>query len=154
MTKIYCDGSCRGNGYKNSTGGWAFAVISDDTNLIFSCSGAEENTTNNRMELTAFMRAAQYVKEHNLGPVTYYIDSAYAVNAFNQNWIQTWIANGWINYNKDPVKNKDLWVKLLDALDEEFYQIIKVKGHQGDKWNEYVDTLAVNESTKIMNSGE
>ena len=147
MIEVYCDGSCRNNGYSNSAGGWCFAIIRDKEKLDISFSGAAENTTNNRMELMAFIRAAQYVKENKLGPATYYIDSAYVVNAFNQNWLQNWIANDWINSSKKPVKNQDLWKELLIALDGEFYTIKKVKGHQGNgNWNDYVDKEAVKAS--------
>ena len=152
MIQVFCDVSCRKNGRLGAMGGWAFAIVDADSNsIIASTSGASENTTNNRMELTAFIKAAQYVKEHDIGPVTYFIDSAYVVNAFKENWLNNWISNGWINSKKEEVKNKDLWLELIEALEEEFYQIEKIKGHQNNgNYNDYVDKLAVKASTWLM----
>ena len=89
-----------------------------------------------------------YVKEHSIGPVTYFIDSAYVVNAFKENWLNNWISNGWRNSKKEEVKNKDLWLELIEALEEEFYQIEKIKGHQ--KNGNYNDYRVVHRKVKVI----
>jgi len=145
--RVYTDGSAKGNGKIDATGGWAFCVVDDNDEIVYEYCGAVENTTNNRMELTAFYMAAAYCVSKHINGVDYYSDSAYVVNAFNEGWISNWISNGWLNSKKEPVKNRDLWERLLYVLEDHFYTLHKTKGHSNDKWNNYVDKKAVKAST-------
>ncbi len=103
-------------------------------------SGAEAQTTNQRMELMAAARALQALKAPC--DVILYSDSAYLVNAFNQHWLDNWQKNGWLNAKKNPVENKTLWMELLEAAKPHHLSWRKVKGHAGDKYNEICDQLA------------
>lgn len=135
MLKIYTDGSCLGN---PGPGGWGF--VATDGNNVVERSGGEQDTTNNRMELTAVIRAlSAAAKKHS--EVEIHTDSQYVKNGM-QSWIKNWKKNGWKTADKKPVKNKELW-KELDALAAE----IKihwhwVRGHSGHEMNERVDTIA------------
>lgn len=136
---IYTDGACSGNPGK---GGWAAIIIKDDTE--YSLSGGEANTTNNRMELTAAIKALEYVANNAKENVILYTDSQYVKNGISS-WIQTWKKNGWKTTAKQPVKNQDLWQKL-----DTFNQILSinwqwVRGHDGNHYNEECDRLAVQE---------
>jgi ribonuclease HI len=136
---IYCDGACSGNQHKNNTGGWgALLIFKNKEKEIF---GGEKNTTNQRMELTACIKALEQLK-NNRYPVEIYSDSAYLVNCINQAWYKKWEKNGWKNSNKKPVENKDLWETLLELLDNYNPKFIKVEGHSGVVQNERVDKLA------------
>ena len=133
---IYTDGACSGN---PGSGGWA-AIIFNKTNGQKSKKiGGEIETTNNRMELIAIIRALESIpKESSLQIFT---DSKYVINGI-ESWIVKWKTNNWIGSNKKNVKNKDLWTRL-DVLTNQFQ--IKwnwVKGHSGNKYNEEVDRLA------------
>lgn len=134
MLKIYTDGSCLGN---PGPGGWAF-VATDGKNTA-ERSGGEKDTTNNKMELTAVIRALSAAKKH--AEVEIHTDSQYVKNGM-QAWIKNWKKNGWKTADKKPVKNQELWQEL-----DELAQKIKihwhwVRGHAGHEMNERVDTLA------------
>ena len=134
MLKIWTDGSCLGN---PGPGGWAF-VANDGTNTAERC-GGEKNTTNNKMELTAVIRALNAAKKHT--EIEIHTDSQYVKNGM-ENWIVKWKKNNWKTADKKPVKNQELWKKL-----DELASIIKihwvwVKGHAGEDFNERVDDLA------------
>ncbi len=103
--------------------------------------GAEHSTTNQRMELRAVAEALKTVKL-NRRNIEVYSDSAYIVNAFQNEWIATWQRNGWLNSKKQSVANQDLWLSILEQMRRNNVVIIKVKGHSGDKWNERCDELA------------
>jgi ribonuclease HI len=105
-------------------------------------------TTNNRMELTAVVKVLQNLKKlySKKAKVEIYSDSAYVVNAVNQDWIKRWKANGWkLTSTKDDVKNRDLWEQLdhVMSLYEIKPELIKVKGHSGNRYNEMADKVAV-----------
>lgn len=138
--EIYCDGGCRGNQSDDNIGGWgAVLKYRDRTKEIH---GGEENTTNNKMELTACIRALQTIHGNRTVPVEIYCDSAYVVNGMNS-WIKGWIKNGWINSKKKPVENKDLWKRLLAlSLSHDDIKFIKVKGHADNEGNNRADELA------------
>ncbi len=104
-------------------------------------SGGEDNTTNQRMELTAVVEALRALKVSGWDVVVY-SDSAYIVNAFGQDWIGRWQKNGWKNSKKEDVANQDLWKSLLAFMSKNRVRIEKVKGHSGDQWNERCDELA------------
>jgi len=135
---IYTDGACSGN---PGDGGWG-AVLRFGGNEK-DISGFEENTTNNRMELTAAIEALNALKEPC--EVELYSDSAYLINGFREKWVENWKFNGWINSKKDEVKNIELW-KLLDELNSK-HQIswMKVKGHSDNEFNNRCDKLATDE---------
>lgn len=138
---IYCDGACSGNQFKNNIGGWgAVLQYKEKEKEIY---GGEANTTNQRMELTACIKALEELKVRHI-PVHVYSDSAYLVNCMHKKWYVNWRRNGWKNAKKEPVTNKELWVRLLELL--ELYEVTfhKVKGHSGDPLNELADLLANN----------
>jgi ribonuclease HI len=132
--EIYTDGACRGN---PGPGGWAALLIAGGREREIS--GAETLTTNNRMELTAVIRALEALKRPVQGRV--YTDSQY-VRQGVLDWLPQWKARGWKTADKKPVKNQDLW-EVLDALvhrhELEWHW---VKGHSGNVGNERVDALA------------
>ena len=114
--------------------------------MIAQDSGGEIGTTNQRMELTAALKACQEVdKLDAFARVKIYSDSAYLVNCWKQHWWRAWQANGWKNSKKQPVANPDLWMGLIPFFEKapNGYDFIKVKGHAGNKWNEVVDKMAV-----------
>lgn len=134
-TTIYTDGACSGN---PGAGGWAAILIHG--NHTKRISGAEEETTNNRMELLAVINALSLLKIKS--KVLLYSDSAYVVNAFNQKWIATWLENGWRTSGRKPVQNKDLWLQLLSLTKKHSVKFIKVKGHADNQYNNECDELA------------
>lgn len=133
---IYTDGACSGN---PGPGGWGAVLFHG--NRMKEISGGEDNTTNQRMELTAVVEALRALKVSGWDVVVY-SDSAYIVNAFREDWISRWQKNGWKNSKKNDVANQDLWKSLLALMSKNRVQIEKVKGHSGDKWNERCDELA------------
>jgi ribonuclease HI len=136
---IYCDGACSGNQYRTNTGGWG-AILQQGSRLK-EIHGGEQNTTNQRMELTACIRALQQIKSGKYD-VEVYTDSAYLVNCMEKKWYATWQQNGWRNAARKPVENRDLWEKLLSLISLYKVRFIKVAGHAGNKLNERADELA------------
>lgn len=132
---IYTDGACSGN---PGPGGWAAVLIYKGREKQIS--GFKPETTNNRMELTAVLKALRALKEPCL--VTVHTDSAYIQKAFEQGWINRWEQNGWKTTAKKPVENQDLWKDILAAAGEHEVSFIKVKGHSDDKYNNLCDSLA------------
>ena len=132
---IYTDGACSGN---PGPGGWGCVLFYGAHKKELS--GAEPQTTNQRMELQAAVAALAALKESC--QVALYSDSAYLVNAFKQNWLVNWQKNGWQNSKKQPVENQDLWLKLLELAEKHNIEWHKVKGHSGDEHNERCDALA------------
>ncbi|MHB8328571.1 MAG: ribonuclease H family protein [Acidimicrobiales bacterium] len=131
-TVVYTDGACLGN---PGPGGWAWAVPDGPY-----ASGAEPASTNQRMEITAVLRALQALE----GPVRVVSDSTYVVNCFRDRWWQGWLRRGWRNAAGKPVANRDLWEPLLElGLDpDRSVRFDWVKGHSGDIMNDRVDLLA------------
>ncbi len=140
--KIYTDGSCLGN---PGPGGWGF-VATDGCNVA-ERSGAEPDTTNNRMELTAVIMALAAARKHT--EVEIHTDSQYVKNGI-QSWIKNWKRNGWRTADKKPVKNKDLWEQLDDAVSKIKVHWHWVRGHNGDEMNERVDCLARTAAENII----
>ena len=132
---IYTDGACSGN---PGPGGWG-AVIFDNDNKQKNISGSEENTTNNRMELSAAIMALKEVNTNS--EITIYTDSIYVKNGITE-WVVKWKENGWKNSNKEPVKNKDLWEKLDNLCAQNTIYWKWVKGHASNKYNNLADELA------------
>ena len=141
--EIYTDGACSGNPGK---GGWAAVLFYKGTEKEIS--GGEKETTNNRMELTAVIEALKCLKEPC--NVTLTTDSKYVCDAINKRWVFSWEKNGWKKADKKPALNVDLWEQLLDILDKHNVEFVWVKGHNGHKYNERCDELAVGEYNKII----
>jgi ribonuclease HI len=134
MIEIYTDGACRGN---PGPGGWGALLISGDVRKELS--GAESQTTNNRMELTAAIEALRALKR----PVhaTLYTDSKYVCTGIEE-WLPQWKKRDWRTADKKPVKNVDLWRALDEARERHTVSWRWVKGHSGNAGNEHVDALA------------
>lgn len=138
---IYTDGACSGN---PGVGGWGAILFYRDEKREIS--GYEENTTNNKMELTAAIKALERLKEPC--EVELYSDSAYLVNAFLEGWLTKWQMNGFKSSNKKPVQNVDLWQKLIELNNIHKITWIKVKGHADNVYNNRCDALATGEIAK------
>ncbi|MEM6912568.1 MAG: ribonuclease HI [Pseudomonadota bacterium] len=134
MIEAYTDGACSGN---PGPGGWGVLMINGDARQEFC--GGEAETTNNRMELMAAIRALEEAPQNE--PMTVTTDSQYVKNGV-ETWIHGWKRNGWKTASKKPVKNQDLW-QTLDALAEKrAVTWAWVKGHAGHEGNEAADALA------------
>lgn len=146
--EIYTDGACRGNGRENTIG--AFGILFMYNGVKKEVKQAFRNTTNNIMELTAVIQALSMLKEPC--SVKLYSDSAYVVNAVNQKWLDNWQKNGWKSASKEPVKNKELWQKLIELLKQHDVKFIKVKGHSDNPYNNRCDELANEAMDEFLNS--
>lgn len=124
---IFTDGGCSNNQSAENVGGWgAVLTYQDQVKELF---GGEINTTNNRMEMMAVIEALRALKSKNI-PVKIYSDSAYLVNCFKEGWHLNWQRNGWLNSQKKPVENKDLWLALLELIEPQAkVEFKKLKGH-------------------------
>ena len=138
---IYTDGACSGN---PGVGGWGAVLFYRDEKREIS--GYEENTTNNKMELTAAIKALERLKEPC--EVELYSDSAYLVNAFLEGWLTKWQMNCFKSSNKKSVQNVDLWQKLIELNNIHKITWIKVKGHADNVYNNRCDALATGEIAK------
>lgn len=141
LIKIYTDGACSGNPGK---GGYGTILIAEDDNGKVhkkEITQGFEVTTNNRMELLAAIVGLEALKKPCDVELT--SDSKYLVDAFNQKWVDGWVKKGWKGANKQPVKNQDLWKRLLVAKKNHNVKFIWVKGHNGHEFNERCDEMAV-----------
>ena len=134
LVEIYTDGACRGN---PGPGGWAAFLSFQGTEKELS--GAERMTTNNRMELTAVIRALQALKRQV--PVRLFTDSEYVRRGITE-WLPSWKARGWRTADRKPVKNQDLWEQLDTLAAGHSIEWHWVRGHSGVPGNERVDRLA------------
>lgn len=125
-------------------GGWGTILIYKD--IKKEICGYSPDTTNNIMEITAVIEGLKMLKYSC--EVEIYSDSSYVVNAFNNHWIEGWIKKNWINSNKEPVKNKELWEDLYNLTKQHEVKFIKVKGHSDNEYNNRCDELARNEIKK------
>jgi len=139
--KIYTDGACVGN---PGPGGWAAVILTDkDKKQIF---GGEKLTTNNRMELTAAIKALEYCSEKegnqpSLKQILIYTDSSYVKEGITV-WINKWEKNNWKTADKKNVKNVDLWKKLKELIKINKVDWYWIKGHSKDPMNDLADELA------------
>ena len=134
---VWTDGSCD---TASGHGGWAYLLRYGRHSA--TASGYEANTTNNRMELTAAVRALEALREPCR--VRLVTDSQYLKKAFTDGWLAKWQRNGWRTASKAPVKNRDLWEPLIEAHKAGRFGVPRwVKGHSGDVMNDLVDRLAV-----------
>ena len=141
---IYTDGACSNN---PGAGGWAAVLIYKGTKKEIS--GGESMTTNNKMELEAVVNALKTLKEPC--EVALHSDSAYIVNAFENDWITSWQLAGWKTADKKPVKNLEQWQELIALCQKHKVKFVKVKGHADDELNNRCDELARAEVAKITN---
>ena len=129
---VWTDGACSGN---PGPGGWAWAT--EDGRYA---SGGSPLTTNQRMEIQAALEAVRALD----GPLVVVSDSAYVVNCFRDGWWRGWLARGWMTSAKKPVANRDLWEPLVTAVRDRGNITFRwVKGHSGERMNDFVDQLAV-----------
>ena len=139
---LYTDGACSGN---PGNGGWAAILSFKGKEKILS--GGEKETTNNRMELMAIIQGLEAVKKGQ--KVVVFSDSAYSVNPFQQDWITKWVMQGWRTASGDEVANKELWQRLLNAMEKLDVEFVKVKGHSDNINNNRCDALAREEISKL-----
>ncbi len=143
MTKvtIYTDGAARGN--PDGPGGYGAVLQFTDSKGVLhekELSAGYKKTTNNRMELMAAIAGLEALTKPC--EVDLHSDSKYLVDAFNQHWIDSWLKKGWKRGKNEPVKNIDLWKRLLKAKEQHKVTFIWVKGHAGEEINERCDKLA------------
>ena len=139
---IYTDGACSGN---PGPGGWGAILCWGGHEKELS--GGERETTNNRMELTAVIRALEALKEPC--EVALYTDSQYVANAMTKGWAVSWQARGWKRSNKEPALNPDLWTRLLELCGIHEVTFHWVKGHAENPYNNRCDQLAVAAREKL-----
>ena len=135
MITIYTDGACSGN---PGIGGWGVVILTNNKEDIY-LNGGNKNTTNNKMELTAAIKALKYFQ--NREDIRLITDSKYVKDGI-QSWIQNWKKNGWKTASKKPVKNKELWKELDELITNHNIIWEWVKGHAGNIHNEKADYLA------------
>ena len=143
--ELYTDGACSGNPGK---GGYGGILIYKGIEKEYS--GFADNTTNNRMELTAVIMGLKMLKEPV--EIDIYSDSAYTVNAFLEGWIENWINNNWRTAGKKPVQNVELWQELLALIHPHKVTWHKVKGHADNSYNNRCDKLATGEIAKHLDN--
>lgn len=144
---IYTDGSAKGN---PGNGGYGAVIIytNDKGETVEkTISGGYPDTTNNRMEITAVIKALQVLTIPC--KVKVYSDSQYLVNTFNKRWINNWKRNGWKTANGNDVKNKDLWEVMLSLTKYHKVKFEWVKGHAENKYNELCDKLATSAAEAV-----
>ncbi len=139
---LYTDGACSGN---PGPGGWG--AILQYRGHELELSGGEDNTTNNRMELTAVIRGLQALKESCI--VELYSDSKYVIDALEKGWAASWRSRGWVKSDKKPALNPDLWETLLLLTERHTLHYHWVKGHADNPYNNRCDQLAVAQWKKI-----
>lgn len=137
MVEIYTDGACSPNPGK---GGIGAVLISGNRRKEISI--GYRYTTNNRMELLAVIESLRSLK--NKSNVILYSDSAYIINAINQNWLNNWQNNGWKATRREPLKNIDLWKDVVELIKLHSVKFIWVKGHESNIENNKADELARN----------
>ena len=134
MINIYTDGACSGN---PGIGGWGVVILNNGKEIQLN--GGANNTTNNKMELTAAIKALEYFEQRK--DLIIYTDSKYVKDGI-ESWIINWKKNGWKTSAKKPVKNKEMWIALDDLIKKHNIIWEWVKGHAGNKHNEKADFLA------------
>ena len=147
--EIFSDGACSGN-----PGPGGYGAILRWNGKEKELSGGEKHTTNNRMELLGVITGLEALNRPCT--VEVHTDSQYVVNAFNQHWIEGWLKRGWKNAKKEPVKNIDLWKRLIAAKEPHSVSFHWVKGHAGHPLNERCDDLATTAADgmgKIIDEG-
>lgn len=139
--EIYSDGACSGN-----PGPGGYGVILVFNGIEKEISGGEKDTTNNRMELMGAIIGLEALKESCEVILT--TDSKYVVDAFNKGWINSWRKKNWRKSDGKPVLNKELWERLIVAVERHKVSFVHILGHNGHHYNERCDKLAVIERDK------
>ena len=134
MINIYTDGACSGNPGK---GGWGVVILDNNKEILLN--GGDQLTTNNKMELTATIKALEYFEIKK--DLIIYTDSKYVKDGI-ESWIINWKKNGWKTSTKKIVKNKELWMQLDNLINKHNVNWKWVKGHSGLEYNEKADELA------------
>ena len=134
MINIYTDGACSGN---PGIGGWGVVILVNKQEILLN--GGDQLTTNNKMELTAAIKALEYFETKK--DLTIYTDSKYVKDGI-ESWIINWKKNGWKTSTKKIVKNKELWIQLDNLINQHNVTWKWVKGHAGFEFNEKADELA------------
>ena len=142
QVEVYTDGACSGN---PGPGGWGAILMYGAHKRELS--GGEADTTNNRMELTAVIRALSLLKEPCI--VELWSDSKYVIDGLSKGWAKGWKAKGWVKSDKKPALNSDLWEQLLALTDIHEVRCHWVKGHAENEKNNRCDEQAVLESRKF-----
>lgn len=133
--ELYTDGACSGN---PGPGGWGCVLIANCRKRRLS--GYATHTTNNKMELMAVICGLECLRKPSRVHIV--TDSKYIHNAFSHHWVQKWQKNNWITATKEPVKNKELWLLLIDLEKKHNVSWEWVKGHAGHEYNAMCDELA------------
>ena len=142
----YTDGSCLKNGSQENSGGFGVVLLNEDGSFCDCHQKFCENTTNNQEELKAILYVLLRHGKDNIVP-TIYSDSAYCINSLT-NWIYGWACNGWTKSDKRPPENLELMKTFYNLYNEGFrMNLVKVRGHNGIKWNEIADGLATGKLT-------
>ncbi len=134
MINVYTDGACSGN---PGIGGWGVVILDNNKEILLN--GGDQHTTNNKMELTAAIKALEYFEIRK--DLIIYTDSKYVKDGI-ESWIINWKKNGWKTTAKKPVKNKELWISLDELMKKHNINWKWVKGHDGNIHNEKADYLA------------
>jgi ribonuclease HI len=134
---LFTDGACSGN---PGPGGWAYILRHPATGRQVEATGAEAQTTNNRMELTAVIEGLSALKRPSR--VELYSDSEYVLKGLHE-WLDAWKARGWRTAGRKPVKNDDLWRRLDDLRQRHALHVHWVRGHSDHPENQRCDQLAV-----------
>ena len=148
VVTIYTDGGASPN---PGLGGWAAVLLSPAHGAERELWGAEADTTNNRMELTAAIQALRALKRPC--QVELHTDSTYLRNAFERGWIEKWRRNGWRTATREPVQNQDLWEELWDLSQVHTVRWHWVKGHAQDPHNERCDALVQRAKAEFRSGG-
>lgn len=146
MLHIYTDGSLR----KPNIGAYGYIVVKNDT-ILMKFVETELDTTHNVMELKAILEAIKIVKPNE--SATIYSDSQYAIMALTK-WSIGWRKNNWKTIDGNPVKNKEIFEAILDAMNDRYISYIWVKGHDGDKYNEQIDSLVQEATLKLKSQSD
>lgn len=144
--KIYTDGACRGN---PGSGGYCAIILHDGKETVVS--GHEKNTTNNRMEMMAFIEALRTIRQP--ADIEILSDSQYVINGMSKGWAKSWKRNGWRKSDGKPALNTDLWEELLRVAEKHEIKYTWVKGHASNPYNNRCDAIAVQESHKASKRG-
>lgn len=158
LVEIYTDGACSQGAFMPWPGGWAAMIVFEGRKYAAVFDG-KLHTTNNEMELTAFLEGLKFFEKELAGKGDYqvviYTDSAYIHNCFEQKWYEKWIKNDWKTAAKEPVKNQELWIQIFNMVSKiPGLEIKKVKAHADNFFNNYVDKLAVEAKEQVVTDNE
>jgi ribonuclease HI len=157
IIEVYTDGACTQGNFMPWPGGWAVLIMINGQKVLAAYDG-KAHTTNNEMELTAFLQGLKLVEQEfgvsENNQVVVFTDSAYITNCFKQKWYEKWMQNGWMTASNEPVKNIKLWIEIFDMVKKLKPAISKVKAHTNNEYNIYVDKLAVEAKEEMVRQNE